>query len=1737
MKLDISEQITPEDENSIAVVGMACKFPGADNPDSYWQNILDKSEKVSFFSEEELLKSNIPLQRIKNKYYVPARGILNNIEQFDAAFFGYSPYEARLMDPQHRVFLELSWTALESAGHNPDKYHGLIGVFAGMGDSSYLTNNLLKNSQIQAEVADQQMMLATSSHYLATKVAYTMGLKGPCMTVNTACSSSLVAIALACENLANYSCDMVLAGGITIVVPQQSGYLYQELGILSPDGHCRAFDNHAQGTVMSNGCGIVVLKRIRDALKDNNNIIAVIRGWAINNDGSNKTGFTAPSVQGQTECVREAIAHAGINPTEIEYLEAHGTGTLLGDPIEVTALSRGYGYETHKRSQYCAIGSVKPNIGHTDVAAGIASFIKAALALHEKILPPNINYAIANEKIDFANSPFYVNCEVNHWRTTVLKRTAAVNSLGFGGTNAHLIMQEAPEINTTITNSPNVLILSAKTMQSLDRITTNLYSYLLIQKDKKTTLLADAAYTLQLGRKHFKWRRAVSYSNYDNLLASLTEIKQLQTNTQELQQLQPQRVIFGFPGQGTQYINMAVELYKGQAFFKQLVDDSCEQLRHYAGFDLRDILFSSLNTQELNEKLQDTRYAQPALFVIEYALSQLLIKLGINPDAMIGHSVGEYVAATVAGVLTLKDALQLITMRARLMAQTAPGVMLVVPLSKEKISPFLSENISLAAHNAPNLCIVSGARIEVEKFANAVQPLLDVNNLFCTFLHVSHAFHSASMNAILDEFTKETNKLSLSKPLIPYVSNVTGNWISHADFNDKTYWTKHLRNTVLFSKGVECLALSPNDIFVEVGAGKTILQLVKQHQKENRSIGIDILPSAKNWQENAYQYFLQAIGKLWMLNQEVKWENLYLNETRKRIPLPTYVFERTSYWINPTKTNGLETNISSDELLYSLTWQRDLTLSSRLKASVTSHQCWLIFCKDANSELITKIKKIKELVYTVAIGNDFKRLPGNEFVIDPTNKKHYEILWQSINIPSENCIVLHTWSLSDDIHENVDSILQKGAYSLLFLSQAFTENCPNKLLQVLVLSNHIYNVLGNEQILPTKATLLGPCKVIPLEQNNIKFKLIDLENNKPSEQVSAISWEANIFEGSQCEIAYRGNYRWLRRIQPCMNYIKTNKIKRLQPKGVYLITGGLGGIGLILAAYLAEHYQANLILITHSDFLAEEKWPDYINNPSEKNSKIIKQIVTLKYIKAKSANLLIKQASVEDKEQMRSVIQSVMQEFGKIDGVIHAAGVPGGGVAQLKTTEEYSKVLQPKLQGTHILVDLLQNQPLDFIVFISSIFAISGFPGQIDYCSANLVLDAYALSNPFKHPVFCVSMNWQSWREVGMAADSKTRLIDLDDSNSVSPEEGAQLFEMIVNSDLNQVVISSRHPDTIHLPKITTPTEEVSIQKESGILDEISKILLELWRQILGISRVNLDDDFYELGGNSLLAISLISKIRHKFDLKIPASILFKAKTVRDLAEVIRSRLCEEEQTSLVVLQEGAKDIPALFIVHPIGGTVFCYLSLAQNLKLDRMIYGLQDPSIEKEKPLFRSIKEMASFYLAIIEQIQPLGPYYLCGASFGATLVMEIAYQLLEKGKQLNFIGLLDGWASFSQQQMDSDYLKSIVFNHQQDPNSHLLPKIADNLSLWEKMLEHRLTLMLTHKLQKISAQIILFKASEILLEYAEIDVKDNHWSCYSALPIKVYEVPGDHNTMLHEPNSLILAEHIRKCLGTCTK
>jgi amino acid adenylation domain-containing protein len=875
-------------DNGIAIIGLACRFPGASNADEFWRNIATGVESISRFSADELAASGLDAaELLKEPGYVPARGILERAEWLDAAFFGINPREAEVLDPQQRLFLEASWEALENAGYSPFRAGASVGVFAGTSTSSYYYNNLCSRPDVIRMVGDMPARLGNEKDFLATRIAYKLDLRGPAINVNTACSTSLVAVCQACQALRDHQCDAALAGGVSISFPQQRGTHYQEGGICSPDGHCRPFDAQAQGTVSSAGLGVVVLKRLADAVKDRDTIHAVIRGFGLNNDGSDKVGFTAPSVEGQAEAVAMAQAMAGFEPDTISYIEAHGTATPLGDPIEIAALTQAFRLGTERKG-FCAIGSVKGNLGHTDSAAGVAGLIKTVQALQNRKLPPSLHFTQPNPKIAFANSPFYVNTRLAEWPAGPTPRRAGVSSFGLGGTNAHVVLEEAPEVVPSASSREHqLLVISARTPTALDAATAGLAARL---KSQPGINLADAAYTLQTGRTPFEHRRVLICRNAADAIEQLESARSRRVFSQKTDAGAPCPVFFMFPGQGAQYARMGYGLYQTESVFREEMDHCAEVLCPILGQDIRKAIFSPESGGA--DLLAETRITQPALFTISYALARLWMSWGIQPRAMIGHSVGEYVAACLAGVFTLDEALALVARRAQLVQNLPGGSMLAVRLPSAEAAALLQESkeLSLAAVNSPKLCVVSGPTPAIE----SLEKLLGGRKVAAKRLSTSHAFHSAMVEAVVEPLAKLCRGLKLNAPAIPYISNVTGTWITEEQTMDPAYWAAHLRQTVQFSQGLTELAKLPGAILLEAGPGQGLCSFARHLPQPPPAVSC-LNGSGEEEQASV----LEALGKLWLAGVSVDWEGFYGKERRRRIALPTYPFERKRFWIEP----------------------------------------------------------------------------------------------------------------------------------------------------------------------------------------------------------------------------------------------------------------------------------------------------------------------------------------------------------------------------------------------------------------------------------------------------------------------------------------------------------------------------------------------------------------------------------------------------------------------------------------------------------------------------------------------------------------------------------------------------------------------------------------------------------------------------------------------------------------------
>ncbi|NEQ96385.1 MAG: SDR family NAD(P)-dependent oxidoreductase [Cyanothece sp. SIO2G6] len=895
-------------DSAIAIIGMAGHFPGANNLEQFWQNLVDGVESITFFDKRDSSELNINPDILDHPDYVGAESLLEGVDLFDASFFNFNPKQAEVICPEVRLMLECAWEALENAGYVGDDDPGAVGVFAGSNVSSYLAS-VNRSKLITVSRSGLDTYLGNDLNYLSTQVSYHLNLKGPSMMVQTACSTSLVAIHVANQSLLNGECDMALAGAVNVMLPQKRGYLYQEGGIFSPDGHCKAFGAESQGTLPGSGLGLVVLKRLEDALADRDTIRAVIRGSAINNDGATKVGYTAPSVDGQAAVVADALEIADVDPATVTYIEAHGTGTALGDPIEIQSLNDVFRASTQEKG-FCGIGSVKSNLGHLGVAAGMPSIIKAVLALEHQLIPPSLHCQQTNPQIDFANSPFYVIDQLTPWARNGTPRRAGVSSLGVGGTNVHLVIEEAPPLVNRDTTSDRVdgrpyqtLALSAKTETALEQATLNLAHCL---EANPQLNLADVAYTLQVGRRDFKHRRWVTCQSLDEAIATLKHPTESPVLTGS-RALQPPEVVFMFSGQGSQYIDMTRDLYESEPLFRETIDRCATLLAPHLDINLSSILYPEADHQDTaTAQLQQTAIAQPALFVVEYALAQLWMAWGIQPKAMVGHSIGEYVAATLAGVLSLEDAIALVVARGQLMQQQPQGSMLSVPLSAEETTAFLTdEGLVIAVVNGVNTCVVSGSTEAIDALAQT----LENQGVKSRRLRTSHGFHSPMMDGMVEPFLQHLQAVTFQAPQIPYLSNVTGTWITDAEATDPQYWANHVRQTVRFSDNLQQIYQDPHQILLEVGPGRTLSTLAKQHPA--KPSGQLILTSVRHPQEKHHDaaFLLQTLGKLWLSGVKVDWPKFYDAQQRYRVPLPTYPFERKRYWLANQSTDTVTTGL------------------------------------------------------------------------------------------------------------------------------------------------------------------------------------------------------------------------------------------------------------------------------------------------------------------------------------------------------------------------------------------------------------------------------------------------------------------------------------------------------------------------------------------------------------------------------------------------------------------------------------------------------------------------------------------------------------------------------------------------------------------------------------------------------------------------------------------------------------
>jgi phthiocerol/phenolphthiocerol synthesis type-I polyketide synthase E len=1496
-------------QQPIAIVGMRGRFPGADDLDGFWRNLADGVESITELDTDDLRTAGVPDHIARLPGYVNAAPLLHDVDEFDAGFFGYSARDAALTDPQHRVFLETAWEALEDAGYDPAQFAGAIGVFGGCEMSTYLYQ-LSQNPSALGYVDGMQLMVTNDKDHLCTQVSYRLDLRGPSVAVQTTCSTSLVAVAMACESLQAGNCDLALAGGSTVRVPPLAGYFYTAGSILSPDGHCRPFDARAQGTIVGSGVGIVVLKRLDEALADHDTIRAVIRGVGINNDGSDKAGYTAPGFKGQVEAITAAYDRAGVSPDTIGYVEAHGTGTILGDPIELSALTEVFRRHTDRRG-YCGIGSLKSNVGHLSCASGVAGLIKTVLAVEHGAIPPTVHFTSPNPAIDFAAGPFYVTTSLETWHGDARPRRAAVSSFGVGGTNAHAVIEEAPPTEQLAPGRDHVVLtLSARSPEALDVATERLRTHLLAHPEVD---LADAAHTLHVGRRAFPHRRSVVVRADDRsaAISALGESPPATANAEGAGEARP--VVFMFPGQGSQYPGMARALYEHEPVVAGAIDRCCALLAPDLGIDLRTVLFPAPERAAgAADELRDTALAQPALFTVAYAVAELLRSWGIEPAAMIGHSIGEYVAATLAGVLTLDDTLRLLAHRGRLISSLPAGSMLAVMAPGDAVAELLDGTASrdpsralgevgVAALNGPGLCVLSGPTPAIAR----VEAALQARSVASRRLHTSHAFHSSMMDPILDRFDEIVRDVPLRPPTIPYVATLNG-WWADGDVVQPSYWSRQIRSTVRFADGLDALASSAlvgaRAVLIEVGPGRSLSTFAAQTAAD-RDIDwatVPTLPAADERRPDT-EVALTALARAWEHGAAVDWGAFHAVETRRRISLPTYPFERARYWIGPPVRPSTARDIGPsniDHWLYEPVWRPSEPPSGPSEPS-DGRVLVLDDGDGLGSAVAEAVRTAGATVTLVGRGDDFAALDPDHFRVRPGRADDFEALAAALMQDGGRLAgVVDCWAAAARAPD-VDAAATELLLSPIQLAVALGRVPSVHPLPVLLVARSSDRVGDDDPLDPLRAFGTGVSKVIPQEHSGLRYGHVDVAG---ADDAVASSLLAELWAAApDPDVAIRDGARYVRAFERIVDDDSAapagapdaDRDTDLPEDPVVLITGGMGHMGLILAASARARLGARLALVGRSTIVDPERL-HALTLAGADGEALAAELERLAGRAGddggRRSDVLLVAADLDYEADVRAAVDTAIAHFGRIDVVVHgAANVSDAAFGAVVDTgpSVVAAQLTPKISGLlHLRRALAGREPQRWVIH-SSISSVLGGLGLAAYAGANAVLDALAAEGGEQW----MSIGWDAWDNAGEAQTAAIK--------AIQPVEGQEAFVRLMSMrPINRVVVATDDLDarieswvrrgapgtSVEAPRharpnLTNPYVEPGTDTE--------RELAEIWGSQLGIDRVGVHDRFFDLGGHSLLAVQMTSEIRDRFDIELPVPELFKAPTVADLSVLI----------------------------------------------------------------------------------------------------------------------------------------------------------------------------------------------------------------------------------------------------------
>ncbi|WP_071794968.1 type I polyketide synthase [Natronohydrobacter thiooxidans] len=1338
-------------DTDIAIIGMAAHLPGAESVATFWENLRAGRSSIRQLTEAELLAAGESPAKMRAANYVPYAAPLDGFAEFDPEAFGFSPKEAAILDPQHRQFLEVAWEAFENAGHPPRGFPGPVGVFAGCGMGSYFYFNICSNPHL---VEDVGMFLlrhtGNDKDFLSTRVSHIFDLHGPSVNVQTACSTSLVAVHYAVQALLTGECDMALAGGVTIELPQGRGYLFKENEILSPDGECHAFDHRAQGTVFGSGAGAVVLRRLEDALADGDQIFAVIKGSAINNDGAQKAGYLAPSVEGQAKAVAEAHMVAGVEAETISYIECHGTGTYLGDPIEVAALTQAF--DSEKRG-FCRIGSVKTNIGHLDTAAGVASLIKVASALHHRELPPSLGYEAPNPAIDFEHSPFLVNDRLTPWQGDGPLR-AGVNSLGVGGTNAHVVLEEAPAVAASEESDwPfQILTLSAKSKAALNDAARNLAAHLAAHPDQP---LADVAYTLKEGRMAFDQRRVVVAESHEEAAQLLTEDAPRRVFSHTA--LDQPDIAFMFPGGGAQYAGMARELYETEPVFAEWMDRGLAYLEPKLDYDIRALWLPEPGQEAAAEAaLKRPSVQLPLILITEVALAQMFIGWGVSPAVLVGHSMGENTAACLAGVMSFEDCIGLVLLRGQLFDTVPAGGMLSVPLSLDALQPYLGDDHDIASLNAPELTVISGPQAALE----GLEAALRADEITPQRVAIDIAAHSRMLEPILERFRAYLRSIPLQAPQIPIISNRTGVELTPEQAMDPEYWVQHLRNTVRFGDCVQTLSTRKNRIYIEMGPGKALSSLARMH---GAVPGQQVLSALRHPEEEIADdlYHLVVLARIWALGGTFDWGQIWGEARRRRVSLPTYPFQRQRFFIEPGQAAQadapmLERLEDTRDWGTRLGWKPayadcDLDVTRDLG---TLSDTWLIFADETGiaAPVIAALRAAGQRVVELRAGDTFARKSDGLYTLAPEHGRdaYARLIAELVAAGIAPTRIAHFWLVtgresfrpgSSFLHRNIE----QGFYSLLFLAQAMQSESLPLPVHMTIVTNGAQALEGEALRHPEKAMIAGPARVGPREMPGLTCATLDID---ASADTTALLEELCATPGNGTALIRKG-----KRYAQVLRALRLDARLPEMPQGAHwLITGGFGGIGLTLAEELITRFGAKITLLARTPLPARADWAAWQadHGPQEATTR---RIMAIERLEALGGQIHVAVADVCNIDEMRAALTGAEAALGKPYGLIHAAGHIADAPLLAKSTGDIEEVFAPKLHGLQVIDALLPDGALQAMVLFASTSTLTAPVGQVDYVAANEYLNAFARSRVGGRTKV-IALNWGIWAEAGMAAEA-----------------------------------------------------------------------------------------------------------------------------------------------------------------------------------------------------------------------------------------------------------------------------------------------------------------------------------------------------------------------------------------------